>query len=173
MDFFRTQAQHWNTTNTNTIASTNAHVFVYYANLFCSKLCSVHFFRTQAQNWNTNKTSFLFHFIHSTHADSLFVLFGTEASIGVGHFDGQLLSALNDTLALATGHAVSDLSGEAAVLHQEHFQLLKHTTQAMVKSKTKRGCNKTGSVVANPINNLPKTKANIIHLKTPKTFQSA
>ncbi len=55
---------------------------------------------------------------------SLLVLFGADASVGVCHFDGQLLGAFHDGLALLARHTVRDFCGEGSVLHHQHFQLL-------------------------------------------------
>ena len=79
-------------------------------------LSAFHSHRTTG--WSTVNILFRFCLFYTF---SLFILLRSEASIGVGHFDGQLLSTLNDSLALATRHAVSNLSREAAVLHQQHF----------------------------------------------------
>jgi len=54
----------------------------------------------------------------------LFVLLGTQARVGIRHTNSQLLSTLDDLLALSTRHVVGDLSRECPVLHQKYLELL-------------------------------------------------
>jgi hypothetical protein len=52
------------------------------------------------------------------------VFLPTQASVGVGNLDGELLGTFNDQLPLLGRNAVSDLGAVLLVLHHQNFQLL-------------------------------------------------
>jgi len=54
---------------------------------------------------------------------SLSILLSTELGGSVGHFDGQLLRALDDFPSDAAGDRMSDSGGVGAVVHHEHLEL--------------------------------------------------
>ena len=56
---------------------------------------------------------------------NLLVLFGSDPGVGIGHSDGQLLRALDQSLSVLGGNSVSDLGAELLVLHHQDFQFLK------------------------------------------------
>ena len=57
-------------------------------------------------------------------ANSLLVLLGPDAGVGVGHPDGELLRALDQSLAVLGRNSVGNLGAELLVLHHQNLQLL-------------------------------------------------
>jgi len=58
----------------------------------------------------------------------------TQATVGVGEADRQLLGALDDLLALLGAHAVGDLAAVDAVLHEQDLQLTHVVHQELLES---------------------------------------
>lgn len=56
--------------------------------------------------------------------NTLFVLLRAEAGVRVGDLDGELLGALDNSLALLGGNTMSNLGTIFAVLHHQDFQFL-------------------------------------------------
>lgn len=65
---------------------------------------------------------------------SLLVLLRTQATVGVGEADRQLLGALDNLLALLGGDAVGDLAAVNAVLHEQDLQLAHVVHQELLES---------------------------------------
>ena len=64
--------------------------------------------------------------------EELFVLFAAQTSVSIRHFDGELLGAFDDGLALLRGNAVSDFCAVLLVLHEKNLQLLKETKEEQI-----------------------------------------
>ena len=79
----------------------------------------------------TNKTLFQNHKWSGKRVTAvLFILLGTQASIGICNTNGKLLGTLNYLLAFSAWNIVSNLGWECPVLHQENLQFLQvnHTS---------------------------------------------
>jgi len=86
----------------------------------------------------------------------LFVLLGSEPSVGVGHPDVELLGPLHDALALPRGDRVGNFRRVHAVLHQQNLQIRHVVHQEFLESI---GANVFGGLVA--------TITNVGHLVLP------
>ena len=62
--------------------------------------------------------------VFSVDSCCLFFFFGTKACVRIGYLNGELLSTFDDLLTIRCCHCMSNLGGELAILHQEHFKFL-------------------------------------------------
>ena len=91
-----------------------AHFFTLENVLLCSASAGIDMKIFRLQRWSLG-----------VGANGLLVLLGPDAGVRVGDPDGQLLSALHQSLAVLGRNSVGNLGAELFVLHHQNLQLLK------------------------------------------------